>query len=81
MSRGGATLSTAPVGWVFLNRYGHDGITVRWKRGETVAYVFDGKRLGDHGSVGILDKIQVVPAGWADLNDIRQLALRWIRQQ
>jgi DNA invertase Pin-like site-specific DNA recombinase len=32
-SRGGAAPTTAPVGWVFLDRHRHDGYTIRWRRG------------------------------------------------
>ena len=34
MSQGGAARKTAPVGWVFLDRYRADGITIRWRHGE-----------------------------------------------
>lgn len=70
------------VGWVFLNGHGPDGITVRWKRGDPVAYVLDGHRLGDHSTVaGILDTVPVTPAGWTDLAEIRLLGQRWTRQR
>jgi hypothetical protein len=72
-SRGGATPTTAPVGWVFLDRHRQDGITIRWRRGEAVAYVLDGKQIGDHGMSEVLDTIPVLPAGWTDLAEIRLL--------
>jgi hypothetical protein len=61
--RGGATPSASPVGWVFLDRRREDGFTIRWRRGERVAYVLDGQRIGDHGMADILGTIPVLPAG------------------
>lgn len=55
MSRtGGFTSSTAPTGWVFLDRHRTDGFTIRWKRGDSVAYVLAGQRIGDHAMTGVL---------------------------
>lgn len=53
----------------------------RWRRGEPVAYVLEGKRTGDHAATGILGKIAVGPAGWTDLTQIQLLGQRWLRQQ
>ncbi|MGH3941086.1 MAG: hypothetical protein ACRDTG_21090 [Pseudonocardiaceae bacterium] len=80
MNRGGAMPKTAPGGWVFLDRKRHDGITVRWRRGEPLAYVLDGKRIGDHTLAGVLDTIPAPPTGWTDLADLRLAAQRWLRQ-
>lgn len=80
MTRGGATPKTAPVGWVFLDRHRHDGYTIRWRRGDAVAYVLSGKKLGDHGKIDVLDTIPVAPTGWTDLAEIRLLGQRWLRQ-
>ena len=81
MSRGGATPKTAPVGWVFLDRHHEEGITIRWQRGDWVAYVLEGQRIGEHGVVGVLDTIPVAPTGWTDLAEVRLVGLRWLRQQ
>jgi hypothetical protein len=78
-SRGGATPTTAPVGWVFLDRHRHDGYTIRWRRGDSVAYVLAGKRIGDLGMTEVLATISVPPAGWTDLAEIRLLGQRWLR--
>ncbi len=78
--KGGAVPTTAPVGWVFLDRHRHDGYTIRWRRGDAVAYVLSGKKLGDHGMADVLDTIPVLPAGWTDLAEIRLLGQRWLRQ-
>lgn len=80
MRRGGAAPKTAPVGWVFVARHRGEGITVRWRRGDRLAYVLEGKRVGDHStSTGVLDTVPVVSAGWADLAEIRMLGERWMR--
>ena len=82
MSRGGAAPKTAPVGWVFLDGHHPEGFTIRWQRGESVAYVLDGRRIGDHTTVAeILDTIPAAPAGWTDLTEIRLLGQRWLRQR
>ncbi len=54
MNRGGAAPKTAPVGWAFLDRQREDGITIRWRRGERLAYVLGGQRVGDHGMNEVL---------------------------
>ena len=80
MSRtGGFTPSTAPTGWVFLNHHRAEGFTIRWRRGDSVAYVLSGQRLGDHGMTEALSTISVLPAGWTDLAELRTLGQRWAR--
>lgn len=82
MSRGGAAPKTAPVGWVFLDYPRPAGCTIRWQRGASVAYVLDGRRIGDHATgAGVLATIPATPAGWTDLTEIRLLGQRWLRQQ
>lgn len=67
---------------MFLDRHRDDGFTIRWRRGEPVAYVLDGQRIGDHTTTaGVLDTIPVTPTGWTDLAEIRMLGQRWIRQR
>jgi hypothetical protein len=78
-SQGGFTRSTAPTGWVFLDRHRTNGFTIRWKRGDQVAYVLSGQRLGDHGMAEVLGTIPVLPAGWTDLAELRTLGQRWMR--
>lgn len=81
-SQGGATPKTALVGWVFLDRHRHEGVTIRWRRGEPVAYVLHGHRIGDDTTAaGVLDTIPVAPTGWTDLAEIRLLGKRWLRQR
>ena len=78
-SKGGAASSTPVVGWAFLDRHRHDGYTIRWRRGDSVAYVLSGQRVGDHGMADVLATISVLPAGWTDLMEIRTLGQRWVR--
>ncbi|MGH3871995.1 MAG: hypothetical protein ACRDSR_10865 [Pseudonocardiaceae bacterium] len=80
MIKGETTPKAAPVGWVFLDRRRHDGFTIRWRRGDAVAYVLGGKKLGDHGMIDVLDTIPVTPAGWTDLAEVRKLGQRWMRE-
>lgn len=80
MTRGGAVPKAAPVGWVFLDRHRHDGYTIRWRRGDRVAYVLSGQRVGDHGMNDVLEIIPVLPGGWTDVAEIRALGRRWVRE-
>jgi hypothetical protein len=75
----GRTPSTAPTGWVFLDRHRADGFTIRWKRGDRVAYVLSGKRLHDNGMTELLGTIPVLPVGRTDLAELRTLGQRWMR--
>ncbi len=47
--KGGFTPSTAPTGWVFLDRHRASGFTIRRQRGDRVEYALSGQRLGNHG--------------------------------
>lgn len=76
---GGFTPSTAPTGWVFLDRHRADGFTIRCQRGDSVAYVLSGRRLDDHGMSEVVGTIPVSPGGWTDLAEIRGVGRRWGR--
>jgi hypothetical protein len=78
-SHGGCTPRTAPTGWAFLDRRRAAGFTIRWTRGDPVAYVLNGQRVGDHGMSEVLDTIPVLPVGWTDLTEVRQLGQKWMR--
>lgn len=80
-SKGGAAPQSPLVGWVFIDRHRYDGYTVRWKRGDPVAYVLSGKQIGNHTMSNILATIRVLPAGWTDLAEIRSLGQRWAHQR
>lgn len=79
--QGGVRASTAPTGWVFIDQYRMTGFTIRWKRGEPVASVLEGRRVGDHTMTGMLGTIPVLPAGWTDLAEIRSVGHRWARER
>ncbi len=78
--KGGVTPKRTPVGWVFLDRHRHDGYTIRWQRGDAVAYVLSGKKVGDYGMSDAIGTIPVSPTGWTDVAEIRALGQRWLRQ-
>jgi hypothetical protein len=80
-SRGGAAPKTAPVRWVFLNRHHHHGYTIRWRRGDAVAYVLSGQQVGSHGMADLLETIPVSPSGWTDLAEIRLAGQQWLRRR
>jgi hypothetical protein len=80
-SRGGAVPQTAPVAWVFLDRHRHGGYTIRWRRGDAVAYVLSGQQVGSHGMAEVLDTISVSPSGWTDLAEVRQAGQQWLRRR
>lgn len=79
-SKGGANPTAGIVGWAFLDRHRHDGYTIRWRRGDPVAYVLAGNQVGSHGMSDVIDTIPVLPAGWTDIGDIRQLGQKWLRR-
>ena len=63
MSQGGATPKTALVGWVFLDHHRADGFTIRWRRGEPVAYVLEGKPVAVKSNETV-DLTGLAVAGW-----------------
>jgi len=81
VKRGGRVPKRVPVGWAFLDHHRHDGYTIRWRRGDKVAYVLAGQQLGNHSMADVLDTIPVPQKGWTDLAEIRALGKRWLRRQ
>ncbi len=69
MTGTGATPRFALTGWVFLDA----GYTIRWQRGDPVAFVFRGQQMDNQGKAGVLTTIAVPPSGWTDLGEIRQV--------
>ncbi|MGH3871333.1 MAG: hypothetical protein ACRDSR_07430 [Pseudonocardiaceae bacterium] len=63
----------ALVRWVQLE----GRCTVRWRRGEPVAYVLGAQQVGDHGMAGVVDTIPVSRSGWTNLAEVRQAGQRW----
>jgi hypothetical protein len=78
MSRGGAMPMTRPTGWVYLH---WANCTIRWQRGDKVAYIFEGKQTetnSDEG-VAILATIPVSSTGWTDLADVKLAGENWVK--
>lgn len=76
----GTSTHAAPVGWVYL-RGGvgvPEGYTIRWRRGEPVAYVLAGKQLSSHAVVDAVATVEVPPHGWVDWAHIRAHGQRWL---
>ena len=42
-----------------------------------MAYVLSGEKLGDHGMSDVLGTVPVLPVGWTDLAEVRQLGRQW----
>lgn len=80
MSRGGVVPTNRPTAWVYLHPA---DLTIRWRRGDDVAYVFSGRQMQTYPdeSPGVepLAVITVPPRGWADLAEIRRVGQRWRR--
>jgi hypothetical protein len=79
MSRGGAMPMTSPTAWVYLPA---GDCTIRWQRGDKVAYIFAGKQLQacpDGPSRGeALDTITVPSKNWTDLAQVRRTGEKWV---
>jgi hypothetical protein len=78
MSRGGAMPMTRPTGWVYLP---WANCTIRWQRGDKVAYIFEGKQTGTHSDEGVavLATIPVSSTGWTDLTDVKLAGENWVK--
>ena len=59
-----------------------EGYTIRWRRGDPVAYVFADREAGDGDRVvGVIDTIPVSKTGWTDAAEVRTVATRWLRER
>jgi hypothetical protein len=67
------------IGWVALPAPEPWGCTLRWCRGEPVAYVLRGQRVGDHGMAEVLAEVPVSGRGWVDLAEVRTQGEAWLR--
>ena len=81
MSGGGAARKTPPTGWVFVGCPRDGGVTVRWRRGDRVAYLLQGNQVGSWTSGGLLGTIPVPLTGWTDLAEIRVTGEKWVRSR
>ena len=80
MSRGGAMPMTSPTAWAYLPS---GDCTIRWQRGDNVAYIFEGKQLDTYPDeplrVEVLATIPVLPKGWTDLAHVRRTGENWVK--
>ena len=80
MSRGGAMPMTSPTAWAYLPS---GNCTIRWQRGDNVAYIFEGKQLETYPDeplrVEVLATIPVLPKGWTDLAHARRTGENWVK--
>jgi hypothetical protein len=79
MSRGGAMPMNSPTGWVYLRSA---NCTIRWQRGDKVAYIFEGKQTeadSDEGSLAVLATIPVSSTGWTDLAEVKLAGENWVK--
>lgn len=80
MSRGGAVTAYRPTAWAYIPS-GH--CTVRWQRGDKVAYVLPGKELETYPDealrVKVLDTISVAREGWTDLEHVQMIGEYWVK--
>lgn len=71
---------TSPTAWVYLPS---GDCTIRWKRGDKVAYVFPGKQLETYPDerlrVESLATIPVSSQGWGDLAEVRLAGENWVK--
>jgi len=71
---------TSPTGWVYLSS---SNCTIRWRRGDNVAYIFDGKQMETYPDeslrIDVLATIPVSSRGWTDLADVRLAGEKWTR--
>lgn len=68
------------MGWVYLRGGVSNpaGYTIRWRRGDPVAYVLAGKQLSSHAITGVVATVEVPPHGWVDVAHIRAHGQRWL---
>ena len=76
----GASTHAAPMGWVHLRGGAHnpEGYTIRWRRGDPVAYVLAGRQLSSHALNDVVTTVEVPPRGWVDVAEIRSHGQRWL---
>lgn len=79
MNNGAAAPTYRPTAWAYL---ASGDCTIRWQRGDKVAYIFEGKQLETHPNqaltVTILDTIPVQTKGWTDLAHVQRLGEAWV---
>lgn len=81
MTQGGHFPSTAPTAWSYLQS---GDCTIRWQRGDNVAYIFEGKQLETYPDEPLptdilVATIPVFPTGWIDLGQVRRVGEAWVK--
>jgi len=80
MSSGGAAPAYRPTAWAYLPS---GDCTIRWQRGDTVAYIFQGKQLETYPDeplkLEVFDTIPVLPKGWTDIAHVRRTGENWVK--
>jgi hypothetical protein len=78
MSHGGAAPAYRPTAWAYL---ASGDCTIRWQRGDTVAYVFEGKQLDTYPDkplkAEVLDTIHRLFAVFSGLLSVRSCRRVW----
>jgi len=81
MNYGAAAPAYRPTAWAYLPS---GDCTIRWQRGDNVAYIFQGKQLETYlpGS-GTESRdpchYPVSPKGWADIPHVQRLGEAWVK--
>jgi hypothetical protein len=78
MSRDTAMPMTSPTGWVYLHSA---NCTIRWQRGDKVAYIFEGKQMDANPDDTVLATIPVSSTGWTDLADVKLAGENWAKEK
>ncbi|MGH3931477.1 MAG: hypothetical protein ACRDTF_16080 [Pseudonocardiaceae bacterium] len=76
----GVSAHAAPIAWLYLRGGAHapEGYTIRWRRGDPVAYVLVGKQLSSHAVTDVIATIEVPLSGWVDVAHVRAHGQRWL---
>jgi len=80
MTHGAAAPAYRPTAWAYL---ASGDCTIRWQRGDNVAYIFEGKQLETYPDeplkVEVFDTIPVLPKGWTEMDYVRRIGENWVR--
>jgi hypothetical protein len=82
MSRGGYKSTYRPTAWAYLAPV---DCTIRWQRGDTVAYIFEGKQLETYPdrplTLPVLATVPVPRQGWTDTIEVQRVGEAWMRDK
>ena len=71
---------TSPTAWAYLPS---GDCTIRWQRGDKVAYIFEGKQLEAYSDkqpmTEALATIPVSSKGWTDIADVKLAGKNWVK--